>query len=194
MTVTLEQCRAALASPRVRAFLRVIREGESSQDDSAYTVMFGGQHFTAPPWVHPRQINEAAGLRSSAAGAYQFLSGTWGDCQQALNLPDFSPESQDLAAIWLIGRAGALDDVLEGRLAVAVNRCANVWASLPGSPYGQPTLDYERVSRVYAEWLNRYQAEAVAPATQPAAPIIEAGRPLEKPMTPLLPIFGPLIA
>lgn len=44
------------------------------------------------------------GGTSSAAGRYQFVYGTWKEAQAALNLPDFSPESQDKAAWWLAER------------------------------------------------------------------------------------------
>ena len=43
----------SLKNTNVQAFLRVIRAGESSQDDSAYTVINGGSHFTdfsKHPW------------------------------------------------------------------------------------------------------------------------------------------------
>ena len=34
-----------LSNPNVQAFLRVIRAGETSQDDVAYRMMFGGGLF-----------------------------------------------------------------------------------------------------------------------------------------------------
>jgi muramidase (phage lysozyme) len=57
---------------------------------------------------------------STAAGAFQFLSRTWDECAKALGLTDFSPASQDLAAVFLIDRRKALDDVLAGRFDEAV--------------------------------------------------------------------------
>jgi muramidase (phage lysozyme) len=78
-------------------------------------------------------------ITSTAAGAYQFLARTWDEVAAALELPDFSPQSQDVAALWLIRRRGALADLREGRFDDFVAKCAKEWASLPGSPYGQPT-------------------------------------------------------
>jgi lysozyme len=57
------------------------------------------------------------GLKSTAAGAYQFLASTWDDLKRKLNLPDFGPHSQDLAAQELIRERHALADVADGRFA-----------------------------------------------------------------------------
>ncbi|WP_298214366.1 hypothetical protein [Acidocella sp.] len=60
------------------------------------------------------------------------------ECQQALRLPDFSPQSQDWAALHLIRERGAMPAIDAGRLSVAIDLCAAIWASLPGNSYGQP--------------------------------------------------------
>jgi muramidase (phage lysozyme) len=131
-----------LDDPNVKAFLHTIRVGEGTADPMGYRRHFGGSHFDTYA-DHPRRII-TAGLGSnrydsSAAGAYQFLSKTWTECATALGLADFSPRNQDAAALFLIDRRRALDDVIAGRFEDAVKKCAREWASLPGSPYGQPT-------------------------------------------------------
>lgn len=95
--------------------------------------------FAAHPFAHgrpPKAVNRA-GLKSTAAGRYQFLVGDWDHYRRALDLPDFSAQSQDLWAIQLIRERGALPLIDGGQFAVAVNRCCNLWASLPGANYGQ---------------------------------------------------------
>ena len=83
----------------MQAFLRVIRAGETSQGDEAYCTLVGGGRLKEKFDDHPRQtITVRPGLKSTAAGAYQFLSRTWDECAVALELPDFSPPMQDLAA------------------------------------------------------------------------------------------------
>ena len=142
MTDPRTACAESLGSPNVRAFLRVIRAGESDQSDDAYRMIVG--HTGARPSLaeslqdHPRIPVHLPrlGVTSTAAGAYQFLSRTWDECARALALPDFGADSQDLAAVYLIRRRGALDDVLSGRIPEALEKCAREWASLPGSPYG----------------------------------------------------------
>jgi muramidase (phage lysozyme) len=74
---------------------------------------------------------------SSAAGRYQIIYPTWVGLQKRLNLPDFSPASQDRAAIELITDAAALELVQKGDLRTAIEKCAKIWASFPGAGYGQ---------------------------------------------------------
>jgi muramidase (phage lysozyme) len=202
-----ERCEAALMHREALAFLRVIRAGESSQDESAFTILWGGGHFTAPPWQHPRQEIFRNGITSSAAGAFQFLTKTWDGIARKLDLPDFTPHSQELGALGLIDERNALDDVLAGNLDAAISKCAPVWASLPGSPYGQPTLTLEHCREVYAAWLARddlmpaaqVDAGAAIPApdiatqTEPAqsapAPDLTPSQPSRPTMDPFT-IFG----
>lgn len=142
-----------MSNGNLRAFLQVIRAGEGTAGADGYRTVFGGGKFAGYA-DHPRQaITRKLGGRSitsTAAGAYQFLSGTWDECARALGLPDFGPESQDAAAAYLIRRRGALGDVYAGRFDAAVRKCAKEWASLPGSPYGQPTRTIEQASATYA--------------------------------------------
>ena len=184
----------ALANANVQAFLRVIRAGESSQDDRAYRMMLGGSLF-GDTSAHPNVTVRVPGLpASTAAGAYQFLHGTWGECKAALDLPDFSPASQDLAAVYLIRRRGALADVLAGRIEMAITKCNREWASLPGSPYGQPTRTMEQAIATYRGYGGALAAETDAPGS-PTAPELEPSAPTpapeqeQKPMAPLIPVL-----
>jgi muramidase (phage lysozyme) len=153
--------------PSVRAFLRMLRVGEGTSGPNGYNTMFGGGLFTSFA-DHPRKTITAglAGNQytSTAAGAYQFLKRTWDDLQKTLQLPDFSPRNQDIAALFLIRRRGALPDLLAGRIEKAITKCNKEWASLPGSPYGQPTRTMAQAMADY----NRYlAAEGVAPIDDP---------------------------
>jgi muramidase (phage lysozyme) len=183
MSKLLPELQAALANPNVQAFLRVIREGETDQTDAAYRTVVGGSLFEGFD-DHPRKFVRIAslGVTSSAAGAYQFLSRTWDECAAALQLPDFSPPMQDLAAVFLIRRRGALQDVIAGRLAEAIRKCNLEWASLPGSPYGQPTKSLDRARAVYAQWGG--QLQPAAPAPQPPTPAEASATPPTTPAAP----------
>jgi len=127
-----------LKNHNVQSFLALIRHTEGA----GYTTLFGGG-IVENTEDHPRiAITRTLGgkpITSTAAGAYQFLSRTWDECVKALGLPDFTPASQDQAALYLIERRRALPAVLEGDWETAIERCNREWASLPGSPYGQPT-------------------------------------------------------
>lgn len=139
-----------LLDANVQAFLRLIRTGEGTLSNNGYRTMFGGRLFDSYA-DHPRVTVKASGYTSTAAGAYQFLSKTWDEMADKYDLPDFSPHSQDIAALGLIKRRGALVDVIEGRLRTAINKCNKEWASLPGSPYGQPTLTYAKAAQVLSQ-------------------------------------------
>lgn len=207
-----DQLRAALANANVKAFLRVIRAGESSQDDDAYRMIVGGELIESFE-DHPRKLVwiESLKLSSTAAGAYQFLSRTWNGCAKALGLHDFLPASQNLAAVYLISGRGALADVLAGRIDAAIKKCALEWASLPGSPYGQPTRTMAQALATYAEWGGKMSSESPASHVEDSAPdlsqeaddrprikddtTMSAGElpdwpPPEKSMLPLVPILA----
>lgn len=141
-----------VAVPNVQAFLRVIRAGESGQDADAYRMMYGGGLFAAPPWQHPREPITIRGLTSTAAGAYQFLTKTWDMLVGSYGFADFSPPNQDRGAIALIAGRGALGDVIAGNFQEAVRKCAREWASLPGSPYGQPVRTLASALETYATY------------------------------------------
>lgn len=152
-------------NPNVRAFLRAIRFGEGTSDADGYRRLVGGGEFGSFH-DHPRERRyiERYKVWSTAAGAYQFIAGTWDEMRKLYALPDFSPESQDLAAIGLIHRRGALQDVLAGRIESAIAKCAKEWASLPGSPYGQRTVALARVIQEYTTHGGQLEA----------APIVES--------------------
>lgn len=187
MTAALDRATAALGDANVRAFLQVIREGESSHEETAYTIINGGQHFTAPPWRHPfHGISTTAGGR--AAGAYQFLGTTWARCADALGLgEDFSPPSQDAGAVYLIEGRGALSAVMAGKVGLACDLLAKEWVSLPG-------LGDARAASVFATYGGTPQNEPGTPISTPPLP-----SPVPQPEKPmgalaLLQIFGPILS
>jgi len=67
-----------------------------------------------------------------------------------MGLPDFSPASQDRGAVGRIAARGALEDAKAGRFDVAVQKIASEWASMPGSPYGQPVITLATARAVFA--------------------------------------------
>lgn len=140
-------------SANLRAFLMLLRSCEGTADADGYRRIVGGGEFSSFK-DHPRVIKSGTfrngkAWTSSAAGAFQILSKTWDEAREALDLPDFSPASQDKAAIWLIARRGALPFVEAGAIEDAIFACNREWASLPGSPYGQPTKPMDECIRIF---------------------------------------------
>ena len=76
-------------------------------------------------------------LKSTGAGRYQLLSRWWDAYRKQLGLKDFSPKSQDAVALQQIKGRGALPMIDRGDIRQAIDRCSNIWASLPGAGYGQ---------------------------------------------------------
>ncbi|MDA5483104.1 glycoside hydrolase family 104 protein [Yersinia intermedia] len=137
--------------PNVRQYLDMLSkaEGTAGYANSGYNTMFGGEQFYDAS-DHPRQLKEFTQTdgtknKTSAAGRYQFTSDSWDDAVKALNLTDFSPRSQDLAALFLIQRAGQLENVTNGNFVDATNGLGGVWASLPSSNYAQPRRSWEDI-------------------------------------------------
>ena len=155
----------ALDNPNVQAFLRMLRHGEGTAGEDGYRVMFGGGLFDSFA-DHPRQaITRKLGgtpITSTAAGAYQFLSRTWDGVAKQYGFADFSPKNQDLGAVALILGRKALHDVIAGRFEDAVRKCNREWASLPGSPYGQPVVTMARARQEYEAHGGMYAAVAAA--------------------------------
>ncbi|NBO37942.1 hypothetical protein EBU99_05095 [bacterium] len=147
----------SLFSANVRAFLDTIAYAEGTND--RYDLMFTRVPFYSYDG-HPRAIQCSYGLCSDAAGRYQFLSTTWDQLRREAGLTDFSPESQDRAAIQLIKDVGYYSTVVNiggysdfERAAYGLSR---QWASLPGSPYGQPTHSASQLWSKFSQFLARY--------------------------------------
>lgn len=157
----------AMMNPNMQAFLAMIRYSENkaaASDEIRYRTLYGMKTFDSfadhpsflgwPGVPLPDRYCIAAGFspgcKTTAAGAYQMLSNTWREAKQTLRLPDFSPDSQDAAAVLLIRRAGAMPDVLAGRFESAIRKTARTWASLPGAGYSQPENSITQLRQIYA--------------------------------------------
>ena len=126
------------------AFLSMIAhsEGTANIGDRGYNCLVGSTPQKPVLFDsyadHPRtKVRLRVDLVSTAAGRYQILARYFDAYKARLNLPDFSPASQDAIAVEMIREQGALPDVHAGRFDVAVAKVANIWASLPGAGYGQ---------------------------------------------------------
>lgn len=139
------------------AFLDMIAhsEGTANIGDRGYNcivgstprqpILFGSYHD------HPRLcVQLSTSLASTAAGRYQILKRYFDAYRMQLQLPDFSPQSQDAIAIQMIRERGALPDIEAGRFDAAVGRCSNLWASFPGAQYQQHTNLMSDLRAAYA--------------------------------------------
>jgi muramidase (phage lysozyme) len=130
-----------------KAFLQMIAVSELGQglieaSDDGYNVIVGST--TKYPDLfdsyadHPRKLVRLSALLSStAAGRYQLLARYFDAYKKSLGLLDFGKASQDAIALQQIYECQALGDIDAGRIIVAIQKCAHIWASLPGNSYGQ---------------------------------------------------------
>lgn len=127
-------------TPNQRAFLDMLAHAEGTDNgrqktyDRGYDVMVYGQLLMSHYRDHPRSVINGR-IPSSAAGRYQIMRKTWDSYKKILKLKDFSPASQDAVALRLIKDEGAERDVINGNFEIAVTKCNNIWASLPGANY-----------------------------------------------------------
>lgn len=126
-----EQAESLLQDHRVQAFLGALAQGESG--DNYNSIVGGGSFddFSQHPNVYVPKYN------STAAGAYQFTHGTWNGQVKRLGLQDFSPHSQDLAAVDLLQQQGAIRNLLSDNLDGAIFSAARDWYSLPAGNSGK---------------------------------------------------------
>ncbi len=133
-----------------------VSEGTDRIGDRGYNCIVGsrpGRAILMTSYAdHPRvrvQLNDK--LWSTAAGRYQILARYFDAYRAILALSDFSPDSQDRIAIQLIREQKAFDDIESGRLTVAIDKCKNIWASLPGAGYGQHENTIEKLANAYQQ-------------------------------------------
>jgi len=140
-------------SPNLQAFLDMIAvsEGTAGKGNNGYNVIVGGALFESYD-DHPRKLVWLRpGLASTAAGRYQLLSRYYDAYKKQLNLPNFSPLSQDLIAIQQIRERGALEYIEKGYINVAIDKVKNIWASLPGAGYGQHENKIDKLITAYKD-------------------------------------------
>lgn len=126
-----------------KAFLDMLAWSEGTDkkgqptNNRGYDVIVGGSLFTDYS-DHPRKlVTLNPKLKSTAAGRYQLLSRWWDSYRKQLGLKDFSPVNQDAVALQQIKERRALELIDSGDIRQAIDRCSNIWASLPGAGYGQ---------------------------------------------------------
>ena len=138
-----QQAEELIKSPEGRAFLKMIQDSEGGR----YNVAFGNKTFNSYS-QHPNISTRFQTLEkdgngnyktdvSTAAGAYQILKPTWDAVAKKYGLKDFSPDSQDRAALYLaLEKPGMYDAIKAGDVRKMVGLVNNIWTSLPDSTVG----------------------------------------------------------
>jgi muramidase (phage lysozyme) len=160
-------------TPEAQGLLRMLRfaEGTERGGPDSYRVMFGGS--LAPDLQHhPDKVMKG---RSTAAGAYQFLTPTWQQQQKKLSLGSFGPVEQDIAALDLarqrtLGLGGLSYLQKQGLTPEFVAALAPEWASLPTkagkSFYGQPVKAFSELQKTYQQGRQPLTVDQAQQSTQ----------------------------
>lgn len=162
------QAKEILGNPKVRAFLEVIKYGE------AYKRVLGNglpmqydeaSNFKKMPDYKDHPGKTLPGGSTSASGAYQIMTGTWfGEkgidigIKKKLGLTDFTPESQDIAAAFLMQNRNIPDLLYADRFADAIQNGSGEWACFPdkakGDPEKNPKSHYSGQPAAPLSWLE----------------------------------------
>jgi len=168
-------------------------EGTILGGKPGYNVMFGGGRFKDFSRHPDKVISSPGGYSSAAAGAYQFLPGTFAGAQKRLGLKDFSPESQNLAMLDLvksrldpigglaaITKAGTLTPQIQAALAPE-------WASFPTasgkSYYGQPVKKATDIQKFFEQGMR---SSAQPSLTLPVASAVTSPNTDQRSVTDIL--------
>lgn len=144
-----------LDDPRVQAFLDTLASRESS---GRYNVINGGQRFEDYA-QHP----DIKGRDSKAAGAYQFIPKTWANMARDLDLRDFSPASQDMAALHLLRTTdlhgvkdtNAIARLQRGDIEGAILAAGNQWDAFPKRANGESMTNHVRPLQPIVDQYNK---------------------------------------
>ena len=133
--------------------------GRQATHDDGYDVIVGGALMDSYA-DHPRKLVELPryGIKSTAAGRYQFTERTWDDLAQRFGLRDFSPENQDRGCVYLLRQCRAYAALRRGDVQLAMRRARTLWASLPNAGYGQHEQDESDLVALWSRTVKAYEA------------------------------------
>ncbi len=154
--IRLAENKEYLNNSNVKAFLGTIAWAEGG----GYDFLFGASPSNTK-WrftdysTHPGPGSDKV---TTAAGMYQIKKSAWEDHGiRRMGLTDFSPQTQDLIAVSLLRKGGAVDALISCDFKKVMSEASYSWAALaqgPGLPNrysGQPYKEYEAVLAKYKE-------------------------------------------
>lgn len=159
-------------TPQEKKWLAAISYAEGTYKPGKgpqYNIMFGGGTFSDLS-KHPDQVVRSSRNASAAAGAFQFMPGTWAAVSKKIGARDFGPEAQNRAALELIRQRG-VDPTRDPITPQTVAKLAPEWASLPtakGTSY-YPNQSVKRFADIQ-KFLGTVDAVAPVPGAAPATP------------------------
>ncbi len=153
---------------RIKAFLDLLAHGEGTsyhgevkKPRDQYRITFCNDGKIESFKDHPRKkcCNKVGDriICATAAGRYMFLQKTWDWLQEKLQLNDFSPPNQDIAALYLLDLSGAISEIRKDDIPKAITKSSRFWAPMPGNNYNQPQTKINELLALYRKRLIFYQ-------------------------------------
>ncbi|MBP0022182.1 MAG: glycoside hydrolase family 104 protein [Cyanobacteria bacterium SBLK] len=96
---------------------------------------------------------------SSASGRYQFLDARYRELRQDGIISNFSPRSQDVAAIYYLRKFGAYALIVQGKIDEAFCKVGHFWASLFCNDYNQNPKSARQLRQIYNERLQYWRSQ-----------------------------------
>ena len=121
-----------------KAFLDMLAWSEGTDNGRQKTRNHGSDVIVGELFTdysdHPRKLVTLNPKLKSTGAGLQLLSRWWDAYRRTLGLKDFSQKNQDAVALQ---QSGTWRFMIDRDIRQAIDRCSNIWASLPGAGYGQ---------------------------------------------------------
>lgn len=153
----------AAQDANIKALQMALRECEGTDAPDGFNYLFGSSPHNDRRFTdmshHPNIKFPFTGGVSDAAGAYQILYETeqglikqlvsYGMSEEQATM--FDESTQNLKCVLLFSNHNCCQKIIDGDFNYAISALNKTWASLPGSPYGQPVKTMAQVTEFYTE-------------------------------------------
>lgn len=159
--MSLQYLQNAVKDHSIQSMIFTIRKSEGTDAADGFNYLFGSSPHNALRFTdmskHPNIHRPFGNTTSTAAGVLQIMYHT--DLEltaQLVNMgmtqeeaQSFTPEMQILKGVLLFSNHDCCQLIIDGHFEKAINILNKTWASLPGSPYGQPVHTMALVKEWY---------------------------------------------
>lgn len=182
--VSSTECSPSRATGAVNVYEKALHdaiaysEGTKGRGKDGYNVGYAYKIFASCA-KHPNIDTCSGGLCSTAAGRYQFLKKTWTSVASAIGASDFEPDSQERGAAYLVTKVRratvpSTRALTATEFSSVLKKLNREWASLPGSPDGQPTRSTSQLWSAYKSALSSAGASVASDPGSGADPGVTA--------------------
>ena len=111
--------------------------GRQKTRNHGYDVIVGGELYLLITWSPSQTCHAKPKTQINRRRTLPASFPLWDAYRKQLGPKDFSSEKVRTLALQQIKERGAYSMIDRGDIRQAIDRCSNIWASLPGAGYGQ---------------------------------------------------------